>query len=155
MTQAVWWLFYTLAAVWAQSFFPGVDFLAPGLIVCLQKDTKAKAFWLGLCWVIIQEGASSLSFGYALAQYAVLLACYAVGRWLFEGRNFVFICLLGVLLAAAHYTLTVTLARFQEYLFDPNPVLVEAGWQALFFPLAWLAASELYPRPPQDEQQAV
>ena len=102
--------------------------------------------------MILQEGTGSLSFGYALAQYAGLLACYGVGRWLFEGRNFVFICLLGLILAGIHHSLTLTLARFQDYLFDADLVLRESLYQALFFPLAWVLASELYPKPPQDEQ---
>lgn len=152
MTTALWWFLFTLSAIWAQSFFPGVDCLAPGLIVCLQKDTRVRALWLALAWVVVQEGTASLSFGYALAQYACLTACFVVGRWLFEGRNVFFICMLGLTLGLIHHGLATTLARFQDYVVNPDLILRESLIQVALFPVIWFVASELFPRRKADEQ---
>lgn len=51
LTAVLWWGTYTIIGVWAQRVFPGVDFLAPGIVLSMQEEGAAVLF-------------GSLSFGF-------------------------------------------------------------------------------------------
>jgi hypothetical protein len=66
MRRIVWWMGFTACGIWAQSHVPGVDFLVPGLILSLQVEKASQTVWLGLVWLLLQEGMGSLPFGFGL-----------------------------------------------------------------------------------------
>lgn len=151
-SKAVFWAVFTLTGVWLQSFMPGVDFLAPGLILCLQEEKPRTTVVLGLLWLLIQEGTGSLAFGTAVLWYGVLAALFFLGHWLFEARNFVFMVILGGCLGVLHFGLMNVMTYLQDWLVSPGRVLLESLVQAVVFPLEWGLVYVIYNQLPQNAQ---
>lgn len=141
-----WWSGYTLLGVWAQRFVPGVDFLAPGIVLALQKEYRYGALWLMLVWILLQEGMGSLPFGYGVAWYGMLMVFYAMGRWLFEARSILFMCLLGIALGGMHIFLGYSLARLAKLHVIMDTLLWEGMIQAVTFAGVWVIIDALYPK---------
>ena len=137
MNRWMFWLAYLLISVWAQHLLPGVDVLAPGLIVSMQRHGGARSLWLAGLMVIIQEGLGSLAFGSCILFYAGLLAAYYGGREVFQRGSALFT----VLLAAFYGLLTsfgaVLMAGLQDATVDLTGLPRRAMAQALVFIVAW------------------
>lgn len=131
------WTVFTACGIWLQSLIPGVDFLAPGLILALQQEKWTVTIWLGLAWLFIQEGTGSLAFGTGLLWYGVLTALYYLGHWLFEAKNFLFMFILGASLGLSHLLLTQVMAVLQDWTIPPERLIIEGILQALIFPVEW------------------
>ncbi|WP_285907421.1 hypothetical protein [Pseudodesulfovibrio pelocollis] len=142
----LWWSAYTAAAIWLHRTVPGVDLLAPGIVLSLQEDGGRRTVWLGLAWMLIIEGTGNLPFGYGLAWYGVLVALFLLGRSVFEARSLVFMALLGLALGALHPVITHSLASLAELTVDGRRLLLEGALQAAFFPIVWVIADKCYPR---------
>lgn len=142
----LWWGAYTVAGVWAQRTVPGVDFLAPGIVLSMQEDGGRRTVWLALAWMLLIEGTGNLPFGYGLAWYGLLAALYLLGRGLFEARSVVFMCLLGTAMGALHPVLTHSLATLADLTVDTRQLALEGALQAVSFPLVWLVADKCFPR---------
>jgi hypothetical protein len=125
---------------------PGVDFLAPGIVLSMQERAGYRTAWLALIWMLLLEGMGNLPFGYGLAWYGLLMAFYIMGRWLFEARSVAFMCLLGIGLGVLHPLLTYSLASLANLTVDMRPLAMEGAVQAVVFPLVWLLADKLFPR---------
>ncbi|MEA4855906.1 MAG: hypothetical protein AAGU21_21305 [Solidesulfovibrio sp.] len=135
--RVVFWTFFTLAGLWLESLFPGVDFLAPGLILAMQEEKWTVPVWLGLIWLFLQEGTGSLAFGSGILWYGTLAGLYFLGHWLFEARNFLFVFILGVSLGAMHFLLIAVMLLLQDRSVPLERLLTESAWQALIFPVEW------------------
>lgn len=141
-----WWLAYTVVAVWLQTLLPGVDFLASGAVLSLQERPGPQTAFMVSAWVLVQEGMGSMAFGYGLMWYGVLALAYLGGRWLFESRSFLFMCLLGLLLGALHPLLIYSLASLQGLVWFLRDSVTEGAIQAVVFPVVWFVAQSLFPR---------
>jgi len=141
-----WWAGFTICGIWAQRFVPGVDFLAAGLIISMQEQGRARTLALTVIWILLQEGMGNLPFGYGLAWYGSLAIFYAIGRWLFEARSILFMCLLGAGLGAFHPVLASGLAQLAKMTVPFDAMVIEGVIQAVTFPVIWLLANTLYPR---------
>lgn len=146
VTEALWWGAYTLLAVWAQRFVSGVDFLAPGLVFAMQERSNACTIWLAVAWILLQEGMGNLPFGYGLAWYGLLALFYLMGRWLFEARSILFMCLLGLWLGVLHPLLVYFLASLGNLAVPMRTALVEGSVQAVIFPVVWVAVDNFFPK---------
>jgi len=133
----LFWLCFVLAGIWAQQFAPGVDFLAPALIVCLQQRRMPTAIWLAGVFIILQEGVGSLAFGTLLLWYAGLLAVYLVGRWLFESRNLLFIFIIGAFLGVWRFFLVGMMANLEDLAPNRTHLATECVAQVVLFTLEW------------------
>lgn len=133
----LFWSLFTVAGIWLQGAIPGVDFLAPGLVLCLQEEKWTVSAWLGLAWLFIQEGTGSLAFGTGLLWYGALVGLYYFGHWLFEAKNFLFMFILGISLGVLHLVLSHVMAVLQDWTLPADRVLVEGLLQALIFPVEW------------------
>lgn len=140
------WTAFILAGIWMQHFAPGVDFLAPALIVCLQQRRTTAAAWLGLLFIVLQEGMGSLAFGTLILWYAGLLVFYLVGRWLFESRNLLFIFVIGVGLSLWRFVLVRMMADLQGLTPARTQLIMECMAQAVVFALEWGLLYTLYKR---------
>lgn len=144
MRVLLFWTFFTVAAIWGQSVVPGTDFLAAGLVVSMQEQSRGRSLWLALVWILLQEGMGSLAFGSVPLLYGVLALGFTVGRWLFEPRNFLFICLIGVFLGVAQAWLGLTMATLQGVVADRNAVVTAAAVQVTLLPVEWALVSKLF-----------
>jgi hypothetical protein len=131
------WALFTATGVWLQNVIPGVDFLAPGLILAMQEEKWTVPVWLGLVWLFIQEGTGSLAFGAGLLWYGALAGLYFFGHWLFEARNFLFMFILGLCLGSMHFLLINVMVLLQDQTIPLERLLMESGVQALVFPVEW------------------
>jgi len=136
-SRVVFWTVFTLGGIWLQSFMPGVDFLAPGLILSLQEEKPRATVVMGLIWLMIQEGTGSLAFGTVVIWYGVLAAMFFFGHWLFEAKNFVFVIILGASLGVLHFGLMNVMTQLQDWRVPEGRVLMEALVQAVVFPIEW------------------
>lgn len=146
MREPLWWAGFTVIAVWLEYFFPGICFLAPGLIVCLQEDKTKYAGWLLLVWILIQEGAGGLSFGFSILWFAGIVICYYVGRWLFQAKSILFMCLMGIAAGVLHYVLVLTMVLLQDKVMDMHRLYDQSLWQAGIFAVEWAVLSLVYPK---------
>ncbi len=139
-----WWLLYTSAAIALQSFVPGMDFLLPGLLLVLQQGRLMRSLCLAFFFLILQEGMGSMSFGSTFLLYALIFLCFYAACNLFEGKNALFIILLGMFLAIAHYIIFATVSSLQDIPWQVATLREKCLLQAFFTPLIWWTASALY-----------
>jgi hypothetical protein len=135
--RVVFWAIFTVSGVWLQSFMPGLDFFAPGLVLCFQEEDTRAVVALAVLWLLLQEGMGSLAFGTGILWYGILAALFFFGHWLFEAKNFVFMIILGVCLGVMHFALTQIMAQLQDWLVSPGRVMMESLLQAVVFPVQW------------------
>lgn len=152
MQQAIWWICFTIFGIWAQRFVPGVDFLAPGLLICLQEDRFTTAVQLVVVWIFLQEGMGSMAFGFAILWYLGLTVFYVAGRWLFESRNFFFVFFLGLCMGVWHVGLPIIMSRLQDMTLDVHVLAREGALQAFVFTSQWLIFSQLFRRMHPDDR---
>lgn len=141
-----WWATYTVVGVWAQKVVPGVDFLAPGIVLSMQEEVGHRTLWLCVIWVLLQEGMGNLPFGYGIAWYGLLVVFYVVGRWLFERRSILFMCLLGLGLGMLHVLVTFSLLRLADMVVNLETTITEGVLQAVLFPVVWIIADQVFPK---------
>jgi len=141
----LWWGAYTLIGVWAQRTFPGIDFLAPGIIVSLQEESGQRTAVLAVIWILLMEGTGNLPFGYGLAWYGLLAAAFLAGRWLFEARSYLFMALLGLWAGALHPALVYGVASLANLEVPMRPILIQGAIQAGVFPIIWFLADHFFP----------
>jgi hypothetical protein len=137
MPEWLWWGIYTMVCIWLQSFFPGVDFFLPGLLVCLQEGKLWWAVWLGLICLIIQEGTGSLAFGTSLMWYAGLFVAFYAGKSLLESKNLLFI--LGFALVAGfwHWVTIFLMASLQNMQVMQEMLLKDSLFMVVGLPPMW------------------
>ena len=58
-----WWGTYTILAVWVQKVVPGVDFLAPGIVLSMQEEAGHRTLWLAFIWILLQERSEERRVG--------------------------------------------------------------------------------------------
>jgi len=146
MHPATFWVLFTVTGIWLQRFVPGVDFLAPGLVICLQDRRPRLAVWLALAWLVLQEGMGSMAFGPGVLWYGFLLVAYLAGRWLFEARNLLFMFIIGASMGLWHVALVQMMGTLQGLEPSMQRVALESIFQAAVFPAQWAAASALHER---------
>lgn len=142
----LWWAGYTVLGVWAQRTVPGVDFLAPGIILSMQEEAGNRTALLALIWILLLEGSGNLPFGYGLAWYGLLAAAYFAGRWLFEARSYLFMALLGLWAGLLHPVLVYGVASLANLQVVMEPLWIQGLIQAGTFPVVWFLADQLFPR---------
>ncbi len=146
LAAVLWWGTYTVLGVWAQKVLPGVDFLAPGIVLSMQENGGYRTGWLAFAWILLLEGMGNLPFGYGIAWYGLLATFYIVGRWLFEARSFLFMCLLGIGLGVLHPLLMYGLGELANLEVPLRSAAMEGVAQAVLFPIIWAIADRLFPK---------
>ena len=141
--NAGWWLAYAFVAIAMQSALPGLDFLLPGFILALQECRLFQALFIGTAFMMAQEGMGSMAFGGTLLWYAVAAVAYFMACSLFQGRSFLFVLLLSILLSGVRYVIFIFLARLQDIPWDAALLLDECFLQAVLTPFIWLIAVSL------------
>lgn len=144
MHPLVWWAIFTVAGIWLQRMVPGVDFLAPGLVILMQERRVRIGAWLLLVWILLQEGTGGMAFGPAILWYAALGVLFWAGRWLFESTNFLFVMLIGAVMGLWHIGLFELMAQLQDLEVVSRQLAVEGLLQAGFFPIQWALAYAMY-----------
>jgi hypothetical protein len=137
MQVFLFWLGYIVCAIWVQHLVPGVDFMTPGLIVSMQRESRLRTLWLALAFILLQEGMGSLAFGYGALFYGGVVLLYFLGGHVFESANFLFMCLLGVGQGVLHLVLIRLVAALQEVAISGDELIRACVLQAIIFPAAW------------------
>lgn len=145
MKTLLFWTGFTAFGIWLQHLLPGVDALAPGLILCLQKEPWPLGLGLGLLWISVQEGAGSLNFGAALFIYSIMCGGFLLGRSVFNTRSAGFVTLLGVVHALATAAAIQLLAGLQQLDMDADELPLLMTIQAGLFVVLWQTATRLHP----------
>lgn len=109
-----WWTGYLVIAVWAQELSGGLDFLSPGLLICLQSRHWWSAVWLAVLWVLMQEGVGNLVFGVSILFYAGMFLFFLVSRWILELENPFFVIAFSLFLAIWSWGALNGAGAFQE-----------------------------------------
>ncbi len=138
MKPALFWLLFTVLAVWAQYFFPNMDFFSPGLVVMLQFALIKPVLWAGLVWMLIQEGTGGLAFGAMILFYLGLSVFFYIGGVFFEVSNVLFTMLLFLFLAGSRIWIVSFMASLQGLElsghYNVEDFLIQSG---IYF-LVWL-----------------
>ncbi len=141
--NAAWWLIYSFAAVAMQAVFSGLDFFLPGFLLALQEQRPVQSLFVGLWFIVLQEGMGSLAFGGIALMYVLTVIFFYSGCQLFQGRNFLFVVLLGAVLAAIRYVLFPVLCRLQDFPVRMDVLFNECLFQVFLTPFAWWGARSL------------
>lgn len=142
----LWWLAYTVAAIWIQRALPGLDAFGPAVVVLLQERRLRQLAWLLPCWILLQEGMGSASFGNMILWYAGLVVFFVLGRWLFESRNVLFVFFIGVFMGGWHFALQSGMGVLQGLALDQQTLAWDSVQQAVAFPAGWAVLYTFYVR---------
>ncbi|WP_051822654.1 hypothetical protein [Desulfonatronum thiodismutans] len=140
----VFWVVFFVLAVWLQLFFPGTDFFAPGVVLCLQRERFSHVLALILPALLIQEGTGALVFGAGLLRYGGLIGMFLVGRGLFEARSPVFILLLAAAFSLAQMIILHTMAGLQSMDIQGQRLLLESLTMFATIILGWWLLDAVY-----------
>ncbi len=138
MSQAIFWPLYTIACIWLHSLVPGLDCFAPALIVCLHLKRYQSVFWLGLIWLLINEGVGSIAFGASLVWDAGLVLFFFAVQVFFSSRHVYFLFVLAVFAAGWHYVVFFSMLNLQELQVHKEALIMNSLLTACAFPLAWI-----------------
>jgi hypothetical protein len=138
------WVVFFVLAVWLQLFFPGTDFLVPGIILCLQRERFSHVLALILPALLIQEGSGALVFGAGALRYGGLVGMFLVGRCLFEARSPVFILLLAAAFALSHMIILHTMASLQSMNIQGQRLFLESLTMLVTIILGWWLLDTVY-----------
>lgn len=139
----LWWLSYVVIGIWLQYLVPGVDFLVPGLIVCLQENRKLQSGVFLAALLLIQEGQGSLAFGSGLLWYGFVVVVHRFVQGLFEEKNLLFILLLSLALGVWRYILVRFMPLLQEMETAGGGLFVESVLQAALTAPMWAVLRRL------------
>ncbi len=137
----IWWSFFIPMAIMLQAAVPALDALLIGLILILQERRYKSLFWLLPLLILLQEGIGSRPFGGMVLWYFMIIILFAVGRWLFEVQNILFVLLISVCLGLLHFALVYLMAPLQDLPVNVHTLLQESIIQTLFVPWAWWIAA--------------
>ena len=146
MSVTLFWLLFAVTSIWVQFLVPGLDALAPGILISLQREHWTRTFWLALAFLLVQEGIGSMAFGGVVLLYAMLAAGFVLGCRLFETANLLFMLLLGIWYGLMDLLGQYILANLQDISLPSRPLLNDFAVQSLYFFFAWLVAHHLYAR---------
>lgn len=141
MRNFLWWAGYVVVAVWLQRLAPGLDAMAPGLLVCMKEKSRQQlVIFLAVC-VLLQEGCGTLPFGSSIVWYGFVFACYYIGSWFFLVDSRIFMLLLSIALGVGRAAAFYGVGLLQQQPLDSGVLIAPALAQALFTPLLWGLAS--------------
>lgn len=146
MGATLFWLIFGALGIWVQYLVPGLDALAPGLVVSLQREHWSRTFWLAVAFLLVQEGSGSLAFGGAILLYGLLFAGFVLGCRLFETANPLFMLILGLWYGLVLLLGQYILAGLQDVILPLRPQLALFATQSLYFISAWFVTQHLYAR---------
>ncbi len=141
LANILWWMTYYILAMELQRLFPGIDALAPAIILSCQEGRWQQTVWLCLATILIQEGTGSLAFGNALLWYGSLLFFFSVGRLFFVTGSLFFVVLLSFVLGFAHSGILYMTSSLQGFDVDTYRLAHQALAQALLIPPLYAVAS--------------
>ncbi|WP_066855335.1 hypothetical protein [Halodesulfovibrio spirochaetisodalis] len=134
----LWWLGYTVVAIWMQFAIAGVDFFMPAVICSMQEEKPRQTFWLITMFALIQEGTGAMSFGSSTLWYCSALILMHYGRWMFDANNFFFIVLVSCALGVWNVCLTLLMANLQTFQVNMQLLIADSCLLAGLIPLVWL-----------------
>ena len=135
--RLLWWGMYIAGALIVQQQLPGIDALAPGFLLALQEKKPAQTVWLFVLFVLIQEGAGSLTFGSALLWYGGQIFLFRLSARLFVADNILFVLMLSASLGAFRGVLIWFMCIVQKVPLEYVTILQESIEQALIIPAIW------------------
>jgi len=140
----LFWPLFLVIAVWLQLLFPGVDFFAAGIMLCLQREGAGKVVLLTLVCVLIQEGSGFFAFGASILRYGSLIGLFLLGRKFFEAGSPAFILLLGMMFSGIHFFSMKTMAGLQDLVVVDHRLLMESVLLFFVFLSEWLVLTKIY-----------
>ncbi len=144
--EALWWVGFIICGLCIQLAFPGMDALAPGLLLALQERRRRLFPWLLLIFLLIQEGAGSMHFGAGILWYAGLVALFRFSARLFVADNLLFVAGLSAGLGAWRAAVIWFMCAVQDIPLDHARLLSESLFQAALIPVVWGLAIALRPK---------
>jgi len=130
--EFVWWVFFLGCGIWWQQMSGGLDFLTPGILVCIQYRKWWLTGILSIVFIFVQEGVGTLAFGASLLFYAGAYLLFYASHWLLEPENPLFMLSFSACLSCWLYGVVTGVCSFQEL-----SVLLPSVFPAVF--TQWLA----------------
>jgi hypothetical protein len=144
--RILWWATYIAGALIVQQNIPGVDALVPGFLLSLQERKTWQSVWLFCIFVLIQEGAGSLTFGSAVLWYSGQVWLFHVSQRFFVAENILFVFMLSAVLGTYHFLLTWLMCSVQNLPLEFALLARESMIQAAIIPLIWGLAYFIRPK---------
>jgi hypothetical protein len=139
----LWWVFCSAGSVILQSCFPGLDFMLPFFLLAIQERKLIQTICTGIWFVLLQEGMGSFAFGGTAVLYSFAVILFFSGSRLFQGKNFLYVVFLGIVLAWVHYALYAMLCSLQNFPFRHELLTAECVCQMFVTPFVWWIANSL------------
>lgn len=137
LQRILWWATFIAGALIVQQFIPGVDALMPGFLLSLQEKRFRQTCVLFVLFVLIQEGAGSLSFGSSLLWYGGQVWLFHFCQRFFVDDNILFVLMLSIGLGLYHGLLTWFMCAVQKIPLEFDMLLQGSLIQILLIPLIW------------------
>ena len=137
----LWWFFYTIFAILLQGLVAGVDLLLPAYLIAIQEGSKKQLIWVGLIFILIQEGIGTSFFGASFLSYALIFLCVEAAQRFFQPDNLSFVFFLSALVGVNHFIIVIFLTDLQNIPYQLLPLLKESLYQFLLTPIIWQVAA--------------
>ena len=143
---AFWWVCFTICGICLQLVFPGMDALAPGLLLALQEGKRWVFIRLAVVFLLIQEGSGSMHFGSGILWYTGLVLLFRFSARLFVADNLLFVFGLSAGLGVWRAMVQLFICAIQDIPINHSRLLQESLLQAVLIPVIWGLAYALRPK---------
>ena len=144
--SALWWVGYSIVGIILQRYVPGIDTLAPGLLLSLQERKPYQSLWLTVLFIAIQEGTGSLDFGLGLLWYGGLVVLLRIGSQFFSAESMLTVLLVSVGMGALRIGSLWLMQALSGMTIDYIALIDESIVQSIIFFVLWLGARLLRPK---------
>ncbi|MGL4721823.1 MAG: hypothetical protein ACRCV3_00790 [Desulfovibrionaceae bacterium] len=138
ISDVIFWLLFSVFAIWIQKAFAGIDTFLVGLIIILQEKKWRSFIVIAIFSIFIQEGLGIFNFGMMLCWYGMLVLLFIGGSNFFEVDKIYFVTLLSILLAIIKIPLLFIFASAQNIHVVFSIILRDALLQILIIPILWM-----------------
>lgn len=154
LPRLIWWIAYFIFAIWMQKIMPGLDAMAPGLLICLQDRRPSQTIFFLLFCIVVQEGAGTLPFGASIVWYTFVACCYYIGSGFFVAGNISFIITISVGLGLGRLLMFFAMGSLQATPLDSKGLVFQCLAQVAATPVIWFIATFVRPEAVKNANRA-
>lgn len=137
MQRILFWLIYSICALWGQFFVPSADFFLPALLLALQDDDSVQLFWVASIAILLQEGMGSLAFGSVVLLYGTLIFFFHIFQWYVKIRTYLFVLLFAFCATLLHNVVLVLFCFLQDFDYRHLLSVQQSFLYFVTIPLVW------------------
>jgi len=144
MRETLWWAIVTIMGIVIEASIKGIGAFLPALILSLQRERRIETFFLGVLWIIIQNGISNLPFGIISLWYlSVILFFFWMKNYL-ASTSIIFVSIISLCSCICYLISIFAISALEEIIIPTHIIFQNALKQLFLFPIIWKLYHFLY-----------